>query len=63
MATMQAVRLHSYGGSEVLVLEEMPRPQPGAGEVLIRVRGAGVNPLDWKVRAGHVKAWLPPNSL
>ena len=58
MATMQAVRLHSYGGSEVLVLEEMPRPQAGAGEVLIRVRAAGVNPLDWKVRAGHVKAWL-----
>jgi len=58
MATMRAVRLHSYGGSEVLVLEEMPRPQPGAGEVLIRVHAAGVNLLDWKVRAGHVKAWL-----
>jgi NADPH:quinone reductase-like Zn-dependent oxidoreductase len=58
MATMKAVRLHSYGGSEVLVLEEMLRPQAGAGEVLIRVRAAGVNPLDWKVRAGHVKAWL-----
>jgi NADPH:quinone reductase-like Zn-dependent oxidoreductase len=58
MATMQAVRLHSYGGSEVLVLEDVPRPQAGAGEALIRVRAAGVNPLDWKVRAGHIKAWL-----
>ena len=58
MATMRAVRLHSFGGPEVLVLEEMPRPQAGAGEVLIRVHAAGVNPLDWKVRAGHVKAWL-----
>jgi NADPH:quinone reductase-like Zn-dependent oxidoreductase len=58
MGTMQAVRLHSYGGSEVLVLEEIPRPHAGAGEVLIRVHAAGVNPLDWKVRAGHVKEWL-----
>lgn len=58
MATMQAIRFHSYGDSEVLVLEEMPRPQAGAGEVLIRVHAAGVNPLDWKVRAGHVRAWL-----
>ncbi|MEJ2723401.1 MAG: NADP-dependent oxidoreductase [Deltaproteobacteria bacterium] len=55
---MQAVRLHSYGGTEVLVLEEAPRPQPGAGEVLVRVHAAGVNPLDWKARAGHVKGWL-----
>jgi NADPH:quinone reductase-like Zn-dependent oxidoreductase len=58
MATMQAVRFRSYGGSEVLVLEEMPRPQAGVNEVLIRVHSAGVNPLDWKVRAGHAKAWL-----
>jgi NADPH:quinone reductase-like Zn-dependent oxidoreductase len=58
MATMRAVSLHSYGGSEVMVLEEMPRPQAGSGEVLVRVHAAGVNPLDWKVRAGHVKAWL-----
>jgi NADPH:quinone reductase-like Zn-dependent oxidoreductase len=58
MANMKAVRFHSYGGPEVLVLEEVPRPQPGEGEVLIRVQGAGVNPLDWKVRAGHVREWL-----
>ena len=59
MATMQAIRFHSYGSPEVLVLEEAPRPQAGAGEVLIRVHAAGVNPIDWKVRAGHVKDWLP----
>jgi NADPH:quinone reductase-like Zn-dependent oxidoreductase len=58
MKMMKAVRFHSYGGPEVLVLEEVPRPQAEAGEVLIRVQGAGVNPLDWKVRAGHVKEWL-----
>ena len=59
MATMKAIRLHSYGGPEVLVLEDMARPQAGMGEVLIRVHAAGVNPLDWKARDGHVKAWLP----
>jgi NADPH:quinone reductase-like Zn-dependent oxidoreductase len=58
MAMMQAVRFHSYGSPEVLVLEEVPRPQAGPGEVLVRVQGAGVNPLDWKVRAGQVKEWL-----
>jgi NADPH:quinone reductase-like Zn-dependent oxidoreductase len=55
MATMKAARFHSYGGSDVLVFEEMPRPQADAGEVLIRVHAAGINPLDWKVRDGHLK--------
>ncbi len=59
MTTMQAVRFHTYGGPEVLVLEEMPLPQPGPDEVLVRVMAAGVNPLDWKVRAGRVREWLP----
>jgi NADPH:quinone reductase-like Zn-dependent oxidoreductase len=58
MGNMKAVRHHSYGGPEVLVFEEVPRPPVGAGEVLIRVHAAGVNPLDWKVRAGHAKTWL-----
>lgn len=58
MAIMKAVRFHSYGDSEVLVLEEIPRPQADAGEVLIRVHAAGVNPLDWKVRDGHLKERL-----
>ena len=59
MASMKAIRLHHYGGPEVLVLEEIPLPQSGAGKVLVRVHAAGVNPLDWKARAGHVKGWLP----
>ena len=58
MPTMKAVQFHAYGDPEVLVLEEVAPPQAGSGEVLVRVRAAGVNPLDWKVRAGHVKAWL-----
>jgi len=59
MATMQAVRFHSYGHPSVLLLEEVPRPTAGSDEVLVRVHAAGVNPLDWKVRAGYVKDWLP----
>ncbi len=58
MATMKAIRFHTYGGPEVLVLEDAPRPEAAADELLIRVAAAGVNPLDWKVRAGHEKDWL-----
>jgi NADPH:quinone reductase-like Zn-dependent oxidoreductase len=52
---MQAIRIHNYGGPEVLLYEEAPRPRVREGEVLIRVHAAGVNPLDCKVRAGEVK--------
>ncbi|MBZ5695174.1 MAG: NADP-dependent oxidoreductase [Acidobacteriia bacterium] len=52
---MKAVRIHEYGAPEVLKYEDAPRPEPGPGEVLIRVHAAGVNPVDWKVRAGYAK--------
>jgi NADPH:quinone reductase-like Zn-dependent oxidoreductase len=55
MQTMKAVRIHEYGGPEVLRYEEAPRPQPAAGELLIHVHGAGVNPIDWKIREGRFK--------
>lgn len=48
--TMKAVRIHKFGGPEVLTYEDAPRPEPTAGEVLIRVHAAGVNPVDWKTR-------------
>jgi NADPH:quinone reductase-like Zn-dependent oxidoreductase len=57
--TIRAVRYHSYGSPEVLVVERVPRPEPGAGEVLVRVHAAGVNPIDWKMRRGFVKLPLP----
>src|SRR5258708_3153857 len=58
-ATMQAVQIHRYGGPEELTLEQAPRPVPQAGEVLLRVYAAGVNPLDWKIRQGLMQAFQP----
>ncbi|WP_246149998.1 NADP-dependent oxidoreductase [Agromyces intestinalis] len=46
------MRFDRYGGPEVLELHEVPTPDPGPGEVLVEVRAAGVNPVDWKVRKG-----------
>ncbi|MBI4305932.1 MAG: NADP-dependent oxidoreductase, partial [Chloroflexi bacterium] len=56
---MRAVRYNAYGGPEVLAVEQAPRPSPKAGEVLIRVHAAGVNPVDWKFRKGFMKAAVP----
>ncbi len=49
---MKAVRIHAFGGPELLKYEDAPRPEPAAGEVGIRVRAAGVNPFDGKIRSG-----------
>lgn len=59
MKTMKAVQIHSYGGSEVLVYEDVPRPEPTSTEVLIRVHAASVNPLDWKIREGYMQDMIP----
>jgi len=59
MENMKAVRVHNYGGPEVLRFEDAPRPTPGSGELLIRVHAASVNPIDWKVRAGYMKDYIP----
>ncbi|MCK9871570.1 NADP-dependent oxidoreductase [Nocardiopsis dassonvillei] len=56
---MKAVRHHEYGGSDVLVHEEVPRPVPGAGQVLVRVVGTSFNPVDAAIRAGHLRQVLP----
>lgn len=56
--TMKAVRIHDFGGLDVLRLEEVPRPQPGPGEVLVRVHAAGVNPVDRLVREGAMRGQL-----
>jgi len=56
---MKAIRIHSHGGPEVLTLEETPIPDIASGEVLIRVRAAGVNFLDVYQRTGLYKISLP----
>ncbi|NYH76980.1 NADPH:quinone reductase-like Zn-dependent oxidoreductase [Actinopolyspora biskrensis] len=49
---MRAIQFSDYGSSEVLKLVEVGVPEPGAGQVRVAVRVAGVNPLDWKLRSG-----------
>jgi len=56
---MHAVVIHETGGPEVMRWEEAERPEPGDGEVLIRVRTASVNPVDWKHRRGLAEKELP----
>jgi NADPH:quinone reductase-like Zn-dependent oxidoreductase len=56
---MEAVRFHEYGDVDVLAVEEIETPVPGEGEVLLRVRAAGVNPIDWKVLHGSVAGGQP----
>lgn len=52
MTTMKAMRIRSFGGPEVLELADVEKPQPRDDEVLIRVRAASVNPVDYKIRSG-----------
>ena len=55
---MKAVRIHEFGGPEKLVYEDAPKPEVGIGELLVRVHAAGVNPVDYKIRQGHLQGWL-----
>jgi NADPH2:quinone reductase len=58
---MKAIRVHEFGAPEVMRLEEVREPQAGAGQVLVRVRAAGVNPVETYIRSGAyaVKPALP----
>lgn len=51
--TMKAIQIHAYGGPEVLRYEDVLRPPAGPSEVVIRIHAAGVNPGDWRTRAGN----------
>lgn len=60
-STMRAIRVHEFGGPEVLRDDVVPVPEPGPGEVLVRVRAVGVNPPDWYVREGFPD--VPPEVM
>src|SRR5258706_11647995 len=58
MTSMKAVRIHNYGGPDVLTYEDAPRPTAGPGEVLIRVYATTVNPFDCAARAGYLTSYV-----
>ncbi|KOG76890.1 NADPH-quinone reductase [Streptomyces rimosus subsp. rimosus] len=57
---MRAIQLHEHGGPEVLRYDEVPVPEPGPGEVLVRVHAVGINPPDWYLRDGLTN--IPPET-
>jgi NADPH:quinone reductase-like Zn-dependent oxidoreductase len=56
---MKAIRIHDYGSADVLRFEDAPLPEIGPDEVLIKIHGAGVNPVDWKLRNGLMRQARP----
>ena len=57
---MKAARIHSFGGPEVIVVEDVPRPVPAPGELLVRVAAAGIGPWDALIREGKSKVSPKP---
>src|SRR5262249_49409049 len=57
---MKAARIHRFGAPDVVVVEEVPRPAPAAGELLIMVAASGVGPWDALIREGKSKVSPPP---
>ena len=56
---MRSILLRDYGGETAVQAAESPKPSAGAGQVLVRVRAAGINALDWKIREGYVRDAFP----
>jgi len=59
VSVMQTVQAKDYGGPEVLTPVQVPVPEPNPDQVLIQLKAAGVNPADWKIRAGYFKQFMP----
>src|SRR5215472_1949818 len=58
-SSMKAIRIHEYGDVGTLKLEEVPRLSIADDQILVRIRDAGVNPIDWKIRQGYMKQVMP----
>ena len=56
---MKAVRMHGYGDVDQLRYEEVPTPEPGPNEVLVKVAATSLNPIDWKIRSGAMRQMMP----
>jgi NADPH:quinone reductase-like Zn-dependent oxidoreductase len=57
---MKSARMKAYGSSDVIEIKDAPAPNdPSAGKVLVRVKSAGINPIDWKIREGYMKQMIP----
>ena len=56
---MKAIRIHEYGDAGTLKLEEIPHLSIADDQILVRIRDAGVNPIDWKIRQGYMKQVMP----
>ncbi len=59
---MRAIRIHAYGHSDQVQVEDIATPSPGPGDVLVGIHAVGVNPIDWKIREG-LRAKLAPREL
>ncbi|MBZ0275540.1 MAG: NADP-dependent oxidoreductase [Anaerolineae bacterium] len=55
---MKAVIVRQWGGSDQAVVEEMEKPQPGPGEVLVHIKATSINPVDWKIREGYLQQFV-----
>ena len=56
---MRAIVLPEYGPPSALQLRTLPDPQPGAKEIVVRMAGASLNPVDWKQRSGVLRQYMP----
>jgi NADPH:quinone reductase-like Zn-dependent oxidoreductase len=56
---MKAIVLKEYGDASKLTLQQIAEPTPGPGEIKVKVAAASLNPIDWKLRSGVMKAFMP----
>jgi NADPH:quinone reductase-like Zn-dependent oxidoreductase len=56
---MKAVLVRQWGGFDAAVIEDVERPQPGPGEILIHIKATSINPVDWKIREGYLQEFVP----
>lgn len=56
---MKAIQINKYGGVEVLEVKDVPKPSLNKDQVLVEVYAASINPIDYKIRSGALKEWMP----